>query len=440
MEKEIHKIQISILNTAKKYLQYCERKGVKTQTSPNCDFVTWANCLGRAKLLLLSEKKIISINYLKNLIFEFFGLGFNSNYSLYSNNKKIKNNINIVYSYCTKKNFKKNGLFYDYYFNSSSKNKKIIWFLISLDNYLPKKTNNIFILYKKKKKFNFAYFIKFVFKNMFKKNIIHNLNSTSNTADIFSRIFDETFKNLRFNLYLPYESRPHQNAVINAAKKISTKNKIFGFYHRMPEPIQTEMIYKKSELDKLYVSSEVQKKIFCKYYDWPKKKIYIINSLRYKEIPFRKNFIFLPFEFKNKEFLLRNIKLLISLKKMKINNFKFSIHPLKKESKIHIDFINEIKKIIKSKNLMFNSNLDAPIVLGEPGGTAAELLQTIGKVYHITDHNFDIFSHKIWQNIKLTKLSPNILDYRKVNKQKFINLERSKNSFNKLLSKNKILN
>ena len=152
MEKEIHKIQISILNTAKKYLQYCERKGIKTQTSPNCDFVTWANCLGRAKLLLLSEKKIISINYLKNLIFEFFGLGFNSNYSLYSNNKKIKNNINIVYSYCTKKNFKKNGLFYDYYFNSSSKNKKIIWFLISLDNYLPKKTNNIFILYKKKKK------------------------------------------------------------------------------------------------------------------------------------------------------------------------------------------------------------------------------------------------------------------------------------------------
>ena len=39
-------------------------------------------------------------------------------------------------------------------------------------------------------------------------------------------------------------------------------NKIYGYYHRMPEPFQSEKIFKGTEIDKLYVCSDLQKKIF----------------------------------------------------------------------------------------------------------------------------------------------------------------------------------
>ena len=58
MEKEIYKSQITTLKLAKKYLKNCRNKGVEIETSPLCDFVTWSNCLGYQKLLLLNDKRI----------------------------------------------------------------------------------------------------------------------------------------------------------------------------------------------------------------------------------------------------------------------------------------------------------------------------------------------------------------------------------------------
>ena len=145
-EKKIFKSQISSLLIANEYLKKCKDKGINVDISPLCDFVTWADCLGYQKLLLLSNNKSFSLNFFKNFVKELLAIGNNCEFLKFSSKIKSTNKINIVYSYCTKQNFSKNGFFYDSYFNHSSLSEKnTYWFLLSLDNYVPKKCNKVFI-------------------------------------------------------------------------------------------------------------------------------------------------------------------------------------------------------------------------------------------------------------------------------------------------------
>ena len=108
---------------------------------------------------------------------------------------------------------------------------------------------------------------------------------------------------------------------------------------------------------------------------------------------------------------------------------------MNKRNKKHLRFKSLITDI-SSKN---KKDLDAPIILGEPGGVAAEMLDTIGKVYHISNRNLNIFSEKIWKNIKVKKLSDSVFVYSKLNNKKFLNLNGKKNNFENLLKKNRFL-
>ena len=98
------------------------------------------------------------------LIKEILSIGKNYNYSILTSTVNHNSKINIIYSYCTKKNFNKDGSFNDTYFGKSVKNKNIYWFLISLDNFIPKKSKNIFVIYKEK-----ILSIFFIFSNLFVK-------------------------------------------------------------------------------------------------------------------------------------------------------------------------------------------------------------------------------------------------------------------------------
>jgi hypothetical protein len=433
-EKEIFKFQTSSLLSTNKYLKTCKNKGVNLNISPLCDFVTWTNCLGLEKLLLLKNRKNISIGFAVNLLKEIFTIGKNSEIFKFSSKIKSKSKINVIYSYCSKENFSKNGIFYDTYFKQSSLYKKnTYWFLISLDNYIPKKAKNIFILYKKKRFFNFFYLLKFITKNIFKKNFIHNVNNTTNISQLYSQNFYKTFNKFKFNLYLPYENRPHQNAIINVTKKISRNNKVYGYYHRMPEPLQNEMVYKSKDLDKLFVCSKIQRDVFKKYFYWPKNKIKIIPSIRYNKLKTRMDHIFIPYEIKDIDFYLSNLKFLLIKEKMSTKNISVSIHPLKKKHRDHISFKKKILELLKKKKTLNNNKKNYPIILGEPGGVAAECLETVGQAFHITNSAFDIFSKKIWKNVKVLKQSDYIYKYTNLKKNSFIITTAKKNNFEKLL-------
>ena len=85
-------------------------------------------------------------------------------------NRKSKK-TNIVISYCFKKNFDKEGNYYDEYLGTPSDTKKATWILISLDHKLPRKLKENIIIIKKKKKqnsFSLLYLIILTFKKFIK--------------------------------------------------------------------------------------------------------------------------------------------------------------------------------------------------------------------------------------------------------------------------------
>ena len=84
-------------------------------------------------------------------------------------NKKLINYKSIIVSWGFRENFSKDGIFYDKILNSNSKKiKDNLWFIIYLDKKPPKKfKNNIILLIPyKKKKFNFIFFLKNLFRSI----------------------------------------------------------------------------------------------------------------------------------------------------------------------------------------------------------------------------------------------------------------------------------
>ena len=68
------------------------------------------------------------------------------------NPKKINNYKSIIVNWARLNDFKSNGQFYDKYFNvSSNKCTNILWYLIYLDNILPRKLDKNIVLVRKEK-------------------------------------------------------------------------------------------------------------------------------------------------------------------------------------------------------------------------------------------------------------------------------------------------
>ena len=435
---EIDSYQNNSLSLAKRYLKNCKKKGININISPFCDFVTWAQCVGNEKLKQLIKPRKINLKLLYLYALEVVTIAkldcyLKTSLKLKNDNKKL----NIVLSYSEKSNYSNNGIFRDTYFKLTNKKNRIIWFLLSLDNYIPPQKKNLFIIHKKQDEYRWFYFIKILIKNLSKKNFFFRFNNTTLFSEMMSDIFYDLFKGKKFNLFLPYESRPIQNAIINSAKKISKKNKIFAYVHNMPTAFQADMIYKNQDIDILFVCSNLQKKIFVKYYEWPKKKIKVTGSIRFTSFPKRKSTIFLPYEITDEKFYLDNLLILFKLKKFNNKNLKISIHPLKKLDQEHINFkkliigeISGIEGIKRNKIMIFD-----PILIGTPGGVAAECLQNLGKVYHITNNKYDIFSKIIWKNLEIKNLNQFTYKYRVIKKVNFIDLKSSKNPLRKKLQR-----
>ena len=123
-------------------------------------------------------------------------------------------------------------------------------------------------------------------------------------------------KNKKFNFFLVFENKPHQNALISAAKKINRENYITGYLAPLPWSFQADMIYKKNEIDRLLVGSVFQKRSLVKNLCWPSKKILVVPSFRYKKLKIFIIQYFYHMSFQNmmKKYFSEKLKLLLMKK------------------------------------------------------------------------------------------------------------------------------
>ena len=210
------------------YFKLCKTKNVDPAISPLCFFTIWGKSPGQMKLKRFWKNQ--SFNDIFYLLKNFLSISKNYDLKVFNQNFDFKKrkNINVIVSYSSKDNFDKNGYFYDSYFNhNSKKDRKNVWFLISLDNYVPKKIDkNIFLLSKKSKgNKSFSYFLKKILKLLIKNKFSffkfsHYCWYEYDYAEVTKNLFLKTFKNNNVKkILLNYESVPFQNNLLKALKK-----------------------------------------------------------------------------------------------------------------------------------------------------------------------------------------------------------------------------
>lgn len=420
---ETNIFQKKLLDNCNKFVQKLKKKNIDIALNPECFFTIWAKTPGQITIKnILGKKKSFSDYFFifKNII----SVAKNHDLEIISNHEiKSLNKIKIIISYSSKKNFDKRGIFHDQYFNISSKEKNIIWFLISLDNFTPKKINKNLLIVRKKKdnSASLIYLLKYFFilicQNITTLSKIKNhLWFENNFALQIQRLFNTSFKNKNITRVLfNYESTPWQNNLINYIKKKNRSIKTIGYLHCAPWPIQTDLMYRNIKLDQLYVSGEDQKLNLVNYLGWNKKKIKVIPSLRFlksKEKIFR-GYIFPPYNLEKKNTFLERFENYISrLPNKSLNYMKIRIHPLNKKSETHLKFKKNIEAVVKRYKKKFTKKGNFSIFFGSATGVCVQALEEGTKIIHFPNCNLlDVFSESFWRSIKTKKIYSNIYEY-----------------------------
>ena len=172
----------------------------------------------------------------------------------------------------------------------------------------------------------------------------------------------------------------------------------------VPWPVQTDLIFRDFSIDTLFVSSKNQKTVLEKYLKWDKKKIKVIPSLRFtknKKKEFN-NFIFFPYNLKLcNNYYVRFKNFISKNPDINLNKFKIRIHPLNKNSQSHQNLKFKFKKLLtKKSNVSISRFNNCSFFFGSATGVCVQALEEGTKIIHFPDNEADVFSDKIWSQIK----------------------------------------
>lgn len=389
-------------------------------------FPIFSNTPGTLFLKSINDKKFL-INYFTNNLKFFLAIIFSKvEFKKYFKDKEHFKNIYISWGF--KNNFDKSGNFKDRYTNKNiSSFKNTLIFLIYLDDELPKKIKpNVVLVFKKKflKNLNFFYFLKYLIKNL-GKDFFKKMSSFNSLSDQLINYIEKNISSEKIKkIFIIYEGQPFQKNIINYFKKKNKFLNVTGYDHSAPPALPLNLIYDGCSPDRLLITGKEQAIFYRKYLNWPKKRLKIIPSFRFKKekkMFFQKR-IFLPFELDNKNIFLKNFQILSDLDVINdLSNFEVKIHPLGIKNREHIEFSSNIKSIIKKKKyLKQNKSNNYSVFFGQ---TTAILvaLELNFKCYHVCSYPiFDSYSSKLWSSIKVQRLSDNLFLYELRKKNSFI--------------------
>ena len=424
--------QIILLKKVSDYINDVEKKGIDSSSSSLCYFPTWTNDPGllKLKLWIYGYKNIFS--FIKIFIRNLLSVAKYSKFSIIFSHKP-HNYKKIILSFSTKNSFQNDGSFTDRLLNINSKDyQKILWFLVSSDNYIPTNLDkNICVLIRQKDTlFNyFFFFIKTILKNLFlfKFNIIkfmHQILCDSIYAKIVSYNFINLLKKNNISLiFMPYEGQPFNNYVIKETKNFDKEIKIVGYHSAIP-PLPTNMIYREGAPDKLIISGYDQYFYLSHFLNWGKDKLEILPSLRYKHSKkiINSNMVYLPYVIFDINKVLILFEKLISNNNLRLKYyFDQKNHPLCTDSPIHKKLILIIEKIYKKYEIDKSMKSKNTSIFIGPTSAVIESLVRGEDVYHIcSDPVFEAYSSRVWPNLFVKEIQDGILHYKLLDENKTI--------------------
>ena len=439
--------QIQIINNAKFFLQNLKSSQIDSSLSSFCYFNSWAETPGYARLKLQSKGWSFIFKFCYILLKNVLSIASHTEYVEFSNQSAKINYDIIVLTWAYKNNFQTDGSFQDRYFNENSKDlPNSYWILISMDDYVPSNLdNNIKIIRRKKEifKYNFFSFIKILTSTIITlqfspRKIFHYLFFHSYFARLITPIVKKELKQKNCKaMLLPYEAQPFQNNVFFETKKINNKIMTIGYLHSL-SPLTCELVYRQGAPDLLLVHGETQIEILKSKLNWPKDKLLLVQSFRYrlieKETLSKK--IFIPMSIHNYDKLLEEFKkLIIQSPKDNFPIFNIKIHPGTSNSKKHIHLKKELEKIMEIYKDRFSDNSpnkNTSLFFGVTSTILQSLEKQINVIHICSDPIFQSYSENIWPNLKVKQLSAFTFQYKLNSLGKHINFGKN-NTLNQTL-------
>jgi hypothetical protein len=443
IHSEINSIkQINIIKKATSYINITKYKYYDSSLN-YLDSLEPCPGYGLIQYWMSGLKKIPVIIFfiLKDLVLSFYEKNFVQISKAYD--KKYKN---IIVSWSKNNNFLKNGSYNDPYFNTNSNiNKKnCLWFLIHMDDKIPKKiSKNIILIKKINGKFNYKKFI-FFFINL--KKLIKNFNSIihrqSYQTIVAYSIFG-LFKNLlNYNvkkIIMPYEGQVFQNLIIKKSENFNNKIETIGFVHNFPSALPTNLIHRNGSPKKIIVNGVDQLRCLSKYLFWPKNKILSSESARF--IKKKKNMygkIYLPGHINSINFIITNLKkILLLYPNANIKNFEIKNHPHKLKSKNHITLVRNIKQLLKEcrTDNDINKNYKKISIFIGSTGAIGEALEYGCSVIHIVENStLQTYNNKLFPSIVVKVMTKDIFQYSLIRSGNLIKFGKKLVTFDKYMN------
>ena len=425
---------------SKEYLRKYNQEKYKPDRNTNFYLASVTKSIGY--YILKKIFNIKSTSLFENFIYIISDIYFGINYSVkIIKRKNFKNSFSkIVLTWGFKKDFDKNGVFYDKYFNTySSTQKKILWLIVYLDNDLPKKISSNLVVIKAKgyKILNLLSWLKFLFFNtpkIFKSFDFFLVNISS--FNFFSKRVIVSLKSILNKKYdeiiIPYEGQPFQNEIIKFLKNKDKNTLVTGYIHSLPVAVPTNFIHKQFSPDRIFLNGKDQIFCFNKILGWPMKKLNYIPSLRFRKSKIiKKKKILIPYLVKRPDRVLSRIEY-IHKKISNLNGYTIQSHPAAKNFKSNLRLVSKMQQLIDSDSFLKQSLYDL-IFVGHSGGIS-EFLENGFKILHICeDPEFECFQSEIWKSIKTTKISKNIFSYKLKKKGNLINFGKNNTDLNSIL-------
>jgi hypothetical protein len=415
--KKIENQQLFLLNKVKLYNQSLKKRKIDHQLSNFSFFSSYGETVGKLYLDYWLKKisffKIIFF-YIKNI------LAISSIHNYYFTNFKKKNFKNLIVTWGSKKDFDEENFtdsFLDY---KSSKLRNFLIVVIYLDDVLPAKIPFNVTIYKKKNNSRSYYFLIQVlfttFVNFFSinRNLFHSISYNNIYSEKFLKNFINFVKVKKINrLIMPYEGQFFQNYIFHKIKFFFSSYNI-GVSHSMLPAFPINFLFKKvGSPDKLYVSSNSQKKVLTNFFGWKPDKIKVSFSLRIKKDKKKnnqKNKIFLPINLSASKFVFNKFKNYYMKLDKKVF-FEINNHPRASKSYKHLKLIKKINNLINHKAFSKEGKFDNLIFIGCTSAFV-EYLQLDRSVFHISDKPaIECYTNKMWKNINLYEIENGIYRY-----------------------------
>lgn len=430
--------QRRLLVRAREFIRATENSGIDVATDALCYLNSWSQVPGYGQLSLLADGRASLGRFARILLKDIAAISRTSGFQVANDHDGPRDVDQIVVSWSKESDFQPDGAYHDRYFNTNSREgPKTLWFLIALDNYVPRQLDaniRVFARSPLVPKHDLSFLARSVVDAIRRANgrpraMLHSLSSAAVFArEVAFAVASQLARGGIRSVVLPYEAQPWNHAVFLAAKAADERITTIGYLHSALPPLPTDLIRRRGAPDRLAVHGAGQRDILVTELEWPAQMIDVIPSLRYRvdDSSSLGGLIFLPYSFKETDVLIDALDSFLSdaprgsLPPLEIRN-----HPVMSLSKRHLRLSADFNRALARHADRFAPAPSAAPLSVFIGATAAivEALERGIDVIHLCSRPlFESHTEAIWPMVAVKRLGENAFRYRLRTPGAYINL------------------